>query len=140
MFRNVFYPQLNTMSTWNGNVDLTQIDAMMAIAVFNEDLSEFDGAIARLRNRIPAYFYLKSDGALPQGIAGDNGNVRQFWSYPSQWVNGLTQETCRDYGHHTQFGLGSAIHAMETAWNQEVDIYTENTDRMIAAMELLVDF
>ena len=35
MFRRAFYPQLTTASSWNGNVDLTQIDAMMAIAVFN---------------------------------------------------------------------------------------------------------
>eukprot|EP01035_Chromulina_nebulosa_P028980 gene28980-38338_t len=140
MFKTVFYPQLNTMSSWNGNVDLTQIDAMMAIAVFNEDSNEFNKGIARLRNRIPAYFYLQSDGALPQGIAGDKGNIARFWSNPSLWVDGLTQETCRDYGHHSQFGIGSAIHAMETAWHQGVDVYTENTDRITAALELLAGF
>ena len=35
MFRLAYYPQLNSMSTWNGNADLTQIDAMVSIAVFN---------------------------------------------------------------------------------------------------------
>ena len=140
MFRRAFYPQLNTMSTWNGNVDLTQIDAMLSIAVFNEDAAEFKKGIARLRTRIPAYFYLKSDGALPRGIAGDRGNVAEFWSYPSLWVDGLTQETCRDVGHHSQFGLGTAIHAMETAWHQGVDIYAENTERITAALELMAGF
>ena len=42
MFKRAFYPQLNTASSWNGNVDLTQIDAMMAISVFNEDEVEFN--------------------------------------------------------------------------------------------------
>jgi len=28
MFRLAFYPKLNTASSWNGNVDLTQIDAI----------------------------------------------------------------------------------------------------------------
>ena len=36
MFRRAFYPQLNTASSWNGNVDLTQIDAMMSIAVLTK--------------------------------------------------------------------------------------------------------
>jgi len=48
MFKRAFYPQLNRMSTWNGNVDLTQIDAMMAIAVFNEDTVEFNAGLTRL--------------------------------------------------------------------------------------------
>eukprot|EP01036_Dinobryon_divergens_P041008 gene41008-54319_t len=62
MFRLAYYPQLNTMSTWNGNADLTQIDAMISIAVFNEDESEFNLGLARMNTRIPAYFYLSSTG------------------------------------------------------------------------------
>jgi len=41
MFKRAFYPQLTVASSWNGNVDLTQIDAMMAISVFNEDEALF---------------------------------------------------------------------------------------------------
>lgn len=48
MFRRAFYPRLNTASTWNGNVDLTQIDALMSIAVFNEDEAAFKLGLARL--------------------------------------------------------------------------------------------
>ena len=48
MFKRAFYPQLNTASSWNGNVDLTQIDAMMSIAVFNEDDAEFNEGLRRL--------------------------------------------------------------------------------------------
>ena len=137
MFRRAFYPQLNTASYWNGNVDLTQIDAMMGIAVFNEDEAEFRMALGRLRVRSQAYFYLASDGPMPRSIAGDKGDLRKFWYSPSKWVDGLTQETCRDNGHHAQYGLGSALHAAEIAWHQGVDVYTENQRRYTAAMELL---
>ena len=137
MFRRAFYPQLNPASTWNGNVDLTQIDALMAIAVFNEDRALFALGLERFRARVPAYFYLRSDGARPRGIAGDGGDVEAFWSHPEKWVDGLMQETCRDGGHHAQFALGSALHAAEVAWHQGVDLYSENNDRFTAAMELL---
>ena len=135
MFKRVFYPLLNTASPGNGNVDLTQIDAMMAIAVFNDDRTEFDLGLRRLRARVPAYIYL-SPGPVPP-IDGDHGNVDEFWSHPARWVDGVMQETCRDNGHHAQFGLGSALHAAETAWNQGVDVYTEMGPRFTAALELL---
>ena len=137
MFRRAFYPQLNVASFWNGNVDLTLIDAMMSIAVFNEDEELFHEGLRRLRRRSRAYFYLRSDGAAPGSIEGDSGNPQAFWSNPSQWVDGLTQETCRDNGHHAQYGLGSALHAAEVAWHQGVDVYAEMQERYTAAMELL---
>ena len=136
MFKRAFYPQLNRMSTWNGNVDLTQIDAMMAIAVFNEDTTEFNAGLTRLAKRLPSYIYLTSAGTPPP-IAGDGGNVQNFWFNPTLWTDGLTQETCRDNGHHTQFALGSALHAAETAWHQGVDVYTANTRRFTEALELM---
>eukprot|EP01036_Dinobryon_divergens_P025725 gene25725-34302_t len=135
MFRRAYYPQLKTMSTWNGNVDLTQIDAIMAVAVFNEDSDLFNQGLTRMNNRIPAYFYLSTDAKIPS-IAGDGGNIPVFWSNPAKWVSGLTQETCRDYGQHVQFALGSVLHAMETAWHQGIDVYSANQDRMVAALEL----
>lgn len=137
MFRRAFYPQLTTPSTWNGNVDLTQINALMAIAVFNEDQDEFAMAIARLKTRNRGYFYLISDGPGLSPIAGDGGDPHAFWSNPKRLIDGLTQETCRDNGHHSQFGLGSALHAAEIAWHQGIDVYGENQERYTAAMELL---
>lgn len=137
MFQRAFYPHLIAASSWNGNVDLTQIDAMMAIAVFNEDQELFNKGLVRFKARSPAYIYLTADGPAPQPIAGDDGNSLKFWFQPKSWVNGLTQESCRDNGHHSQYGLGSALHAAETAWHQGIDIYTENQDRLTAAMELL---
>jgi hypothetical protein len=110
---------------------------MMAIAVFNEDEALFRQGLTRLKIRSPAYFYLTSDGPRPQPIAGDNGDLEKFWHNPLKWIDGLTQETCRDNGRHAQFALGSALHAAEVAWHQGVDVYTENQARFTAAMELL---
>ncbi|MBK7215483.1 MAG: alginate lyase family protein [Bacteroidales bacterium] len=136
MFRRAFYPQLNTASSWNGNVDLTQIDAMINISVFNEDEAEFKLAVERFNKRILSYFYLESDSIIPS-IEGDVGNIDEFWSYPAKWVDGLTQETCRDNNHHSQYALASALHAAEAAWHQGVDLYTPNTKRFTDAMELM---
>jgi hypothetical protein len=110
---------------------------MMSIAVFNEDEEEFKKGLDRLKSRNSAYFYLTSDGARPRPIAGDGGNPQAFWFNPTRWIDGLTQETCRDNGHHSQYALGSALHAAEVAWHQGVDVYTENRERYTAAMELL---
>ncbi|MFT7559006.1 MAG: hypothetical protein ACI93R_000909 [Flavobacteriales bacterium] len=137
MFKHTFYPQLNHMSHWNGNVDLTQIEAILAIAVFNDDEQELQLGLKRFEQRIPAYFYLTSDGPLPIAINNDERNIKVFWSTPTQWIDGLSQESCRDNGHHSQFALGSAIHAAEIAWNQGIDIYTKHQTRLVMAMELL---
>ncbi|MBK7456157.1 MAG: alginate lyase family protein [Anaerolineales bacterium] len=84
MFRDHFYPVLNTASTWNGNVDLTQIDAMMSIAVFNDDETEFNLGLQRMEARFPAYFYLESDGGVP-AIGGDGDDINKFWNSPTEW-------------------------------------------------------
>jgi hypothetical protein len=131
MFRTAFYPQLEVASRWNGNVDLTQIEALMTIAVFNDDRPAFRLALLRLEARSAAYFYLGSDSSA-RTAEGD-----AFWFHPSLWVDGLTQETCRDNGHHAQFGLASALHAAEIAWNQGVDVYAGQAGRYTAAMELI---
>lgn len=135
MFRKAFYPQLTEMSTWNGNVDLTQIDAMMSIAVFNEDEDLFRMGLTRLAARSAAYFHL-ADSTVPS-IDGDGGNVDDFWSYPTKWVDGLTQETCRDNNHHAQYAMASAIHAAEVAWHQGVDVYAVHRARFTSTMELM---
>lgn len=135
MFTDKFYPALNQMSTWNGNVDLTQIDAMMQLAVFNEDGVEFDRAISRLNARNLNYYYLASDNITQNA---------SLWFNPSKFVDGLAQESCRwmkpdapDNGHHMQFATASTMRAAEAAWNQGVDYYGQQQTRYVAAMELL---
>ncbi|MBP9932268.1 MAG: T9SS type A sorting domain-containing protein [Chitinophagaceae bacterium] len=135
MFRRAYYPQLKTVSTWNGNVDLTQIDALLNIAVFCEDEAEFNLGIERLRKRNPAYFYMETDAAGSRNYGGSN--FTGSWYSPKLLIEGLTQETCRDNNHHAQYAMASALHAAEVAWNQGVDVYTENTERYTAVMELM---
>lgn len=137
MFTTAFAPALTRMSPWNGNVDLTQIDALMNIAVFCEDERLLRLGVERLRRRSPASFYLASDAEAARSIEGDGGNVAAFWSRPAGWPDGLSQESCRDNGHHAQFALASALHAAEVAWHQGIDLYAEQRDRSVAAMELL---
>eukprot|EP01084_Bolivina_argentea_P177785 307447_1 len=141
MLKRVFYPLLTPMSDWNGNVDLTQIDAIMSIAVFMEDINFFNLGISRLNTRLPSYIYLISDGPpsnnVPPPINGNGGNNQNFWYNPLKWIDGLMQETCRDNGHHTQFGLGSAIHALQVAYHQHNDLYSLHQNRITAALELL---
>ncbi len=135
MFRRAFYPQLATASRWNGNVDLTQISALMSIAVFNDDAAMFEIGVARMRARAPAYFHLVTDTGVP--LLGAVQSVDERWYHPAKWVDGLTQESCRDNNHHAQFGMASALQAAEVAWNQGIDIYGENRTRYVATMELL---
>ena len=134
MFKTKFYPDLNLMSVWNGNVDLTQIDAMMNIAVFNEDEAEFNLGLARMARRDQAYFYLSTD---PASYRFYGGLSDASWFKPAKWVDGLTQETCRDNDHHAQYALASALHAAEVAWHQGVDVYTPNEKRFREALELM---
>jgi hypothetical protein len=137
MFATKFYPALHQESNWNGNVDLTQIDALINIAVFNENRAWFEEAKTRLKKRNPRFFYLPTD-------MGVNRNDPSWFS-PTLWVAGVTQETCRtnsrppnDNGHHTQYALASALRAAEVAWNQKDEsIYADNKERYVAAMELL---
>lgn len=134
LFKAKFYPILNQVSFYNGNNDLVQIEALMSMAVFNEDETEFKLGLERIQGRAPAYFYLASDMAEARNYGGSDASK---WYSPLQWVDGLSQESCRDLGHHAQFGLAAAMHAAEIAWNQGVAVYDENATRYIAALELM---
>jgi hypothetical protein len=136
MFRTVFLPAMLKMSYWNGNVDLTQIDALLSIAVFIEDEAAWATGIDRLEKRLPAYFYLSSDDPSVRAYANGTYN----WSganQPLMWVDGVSQELCRDNGHHAQFAIAAALSALETAYLQGVDLYSVHQERMIDAMELM---
>ncbi|WP_211208935.1 PKD domain-containing protein, partial [Cytophaga aurantiaca] len=137
MFVARFYPVINTMSTWNGNVDLTQIQAMLAIAVYNEDVTEFNAGLARLEKRNPAYYYLSTDNPASRNYGGSNDAAWGSGSAVTAWVDGLTQETCRDNGHHAQFAMAATLAAAEIAWHQGVDVYAREEKRYVAVLELM---
>jgi len=157
LFQNAFYPVLNNMCTGNGNIDLTQIDAMMSMAVFCDDQTEWNSAIARYQARMPAYFYSSAwptisgatnndpSNAQPAAIAGDTGNGTPFpdafWYNPQEWIAGLEQETCRDNGHHVQFALDAAVECAEIDYHQgsPAALYTNYKTSLLPASELLAE-
>lgn len=140
MLEDVYLPEVVAGAPKeNGNWELSMIEAMFGIAVFLDDHATFDKAVAMWRARVPAYLYLKSDGATPVAPPGgaytSASQIQSFWYGPKSLPDGLCQETCRDLGH-VQYGLAAMMHAAETARIQGVDLYSEQAARITAAFEL----
>jgi hypothetical protein len=137
MLREVYLPEVRN-GWWGGNNwDLTMIDATMAIAVFIDDRTLFDEAVAMWKGSVPAYIYLERDGDLPIspriGTFSD-GALLDLWKNPPRFVGGMTMETCRDQGH-TAMGLAAIVNSAETALIQGVDLYAAEADRLTQAAE-----
>ena len=132
MFRDVYLPLLrNGAPRSDGNWDFIILDAAMGIAVFLDDRPLFDHVVGLWRARLPAYIYLESDG--PRPVRPPAGSVN--WYGLTTYVDGVTQETCRDLGH-TAWGLEALAQIAETAWIQGIDLYAEAQPRLTAALEL----
>jgi hypothetical protein len=116
--------------------------------VFNEDSTAYNQGLLLLRKRIPAYFYLASDGRMPvrpyqtnKGLYGTNAfstdsAMNAFWYDPGLYFDGLCQETCRDLGH-SQLGLAALGNAAEIAYHQGTDVFAEFSVRITKAMEFM---
>ncbi|MFD0257232.1 alginate lyase family protein [Kitasatospora indigofera] len=139
MLRNVYLPEVVNGSNSNGNWELSMNEATIGIAVFLNDRTVYDKAVAKFRGRVPAYIYLASDGALPKTAPGSGLNTRDqivsYWQGQSTFVDGLTQETCRDFTH-TGYGLSAIAHVAETSRIQGQDLYPEVADRLRHALGL----
>jgi hypothetical protein len=139
MLRTVYLPLLITGApNSNGNWELIMIDALTSIAVFLDDHATFGKALTMWRKRVPAYIYLKSDGPRPVSPPGNMMSQREvvsFWQGQSTFVDGLAQETCRDFGH-TGWGFDAAVHTAETARLQGIDLYGEQRERIVKGLEL----
>lgn len=134
MLRTVYLPEIqNGRANTNGNWELSMMEASIGIAVFLEDRAAYDKAVSIFRTRIQAFIYLTTDGALPKTPPGSGIDTRaeiiSYWHNQSTFVDGLTQETCRDFAH-TAYGLSAASHLAETARIQGQDIWGEIKDRM----------
>ena len=126
MLRSVYLPEIINGSNSNGNWELSMMEAAVGISVFLEDKASYDKAMAKFRTRTAAYVYLESDGALPKTVPSQNLNTREkivkYWQGQSTFVNGLSQETCRDFTH-TGYGLSAISHVAETSRIQGQDLY-----------------
>ena len=136
MLRDVYLPLLIDGSSSNGNWELSMIEAVMNIGIFIDDKGVFDKGVKMWRERVPAYVYLTSDGPTP--VPPPRGNktgeaLIGFWYNQRTFVDGLSQETCRDLGH-VQYGLAAILNAAETARIQGVDLYGEEQERIRATL------
>jgi len=137
MLRNVYLPEIINGSNSNGNWELSMTEAIQGIGVFLEDQTVYDKAISLYRVRVPAFVYLESDGPLPKTKPSQNLNTREkiiaYWQGQDTFVNGLTQETCRDFTH-TGYGISSISHVLETSRIQGIDLYPEFGERLRHAL------
>jgi hypothetical protein len=137
MFRTVYLPLVKAGAPQaGGNWELILLDAAVSIAVFTDDRPLFDQTLAKTRARARAFIYLTSDGAYPRmpNGSGSRSAMVSFWYGQSTFVDGLSQETCRDFGH-TAWGFVALAHIAETAWLQGVDLYDQVRRRLVAALE-----
>lgn len=139
MFRTQFLPFMIHGDCENGNKELAMTEALINIGVFNDDREVFDLGVRMWRARTPAYIYLESDGPKPIEPPGCGPAIWSNKGHMPELVDGLTQEAARD-SHHSWMAFASLVNAAETARQQGVDLYAEESRRIMAAMEFVARF
>lgn len=141
----------------NGNWDLALADATVAMGVFLDDRKAFERGIQVMKSRVPAYFYLKSDGSRPHQPVEPVWDLDTYWYQPCSetagpqvpeadrrpcgpgqqvvYLNGQTQETCRDRLHAT-YGIAAVMQLAATAKIQGRNLFPSLRERITAASEL----
>lgn len=113
MIREVFYPVIENFATFaNGNWDAACIKGMIAFGVFLNDKAIFNKAV-------DYYYHGSGNGSIKHYIINDEGQC---------------QESGRDQAH-TQFGLGCLAEACEVAFNQGLDLYGAENNRLLKGFE-----
>jgi len=131
---SVFYPHIKNGWFGGNNWDLSMMDGLINIAVYNDNATLFDYAVNLWKSHVPQYIYMTSDGPKPIVVYGSSA-VDASWKNPPKYMNGLAQETCRDLPH-TQMGLAGMINFAETAWIQgATDVYATHANRIVTAFE-----
>jgi len=137
MLNTAVLPLIVNGSSSNGNWEISMIEALINIGVFNDDPTAFNTGVTYWKQRIPAYFYYHTDGAQPVPAPRGTANWYGQTVYDAS-VDGISQETCRDFGH-AQYGISGALDAAETAYIQGVNLYTDAgsnaQNRLTAALE-----
>lgn len=138
MLRDVYLPEvIGGRPNSNGNWELIMMDAAVGIAVHLDDRAAYDKAMTIYFGRVPAYFYLASDGPQPvyppRSSIDTRSELVSYWHDQSTFVDGLAQETCRDFGH-TGMGIAATMHVAETSRIQGRDLYPQFKDRFRHAL------
>jgi hypothetical protein len=122
---NVFYPvnhqgliQSLAPITVYSNWQLCCVASILAIGVLCDDRAKFDEAIS----------YFKTGTG--------NGGVAQTVYYIHAGYLGQTQESGRDQGHNT-LSISLLTNICEMAWNQGVDLYGYDNNRVLAGAEYI---
>jgi hypothetical protein len=146
MLKNVYEPIIYNGSAFNGNWELSMIDGMMSIAVFNEDQALLEHARLFWKQRVPAYFYnydldnpLYPDTHAPFPVGREETTAD--WNGQTifnQNTSGVSQETCRDL-KHTEDGIAATMNAAETDYLQGGNLYTSDgaEQRLITSLNLM---
>jgi hypothetical protein len=138
MLRTVYLPSLLPGVQSNGNWELTMMEAAVGISVFLNDRTSYNAALSRFNGRVPAYVYLTTDGAFPKAPPGSGlttrAQIAAYWQGQNTFVDGLAQETCRDFVH-TGYGLANIAHVAETTRIQGNDLWPALATRMTATLE-----
>ncbi|MFG2129997.1 alginate lyase family protein [Streptomyces sp. NPDC048751] len=110
---DVWYPAVSGYMLYaNGNWDLTAIQTILAIGVFCEERTLFEDAL-----RFAAAG--AGNGSVPHRVVTDAGQG---------------QESGRDQGHE-QLAVGLMGDAAQVAWNQGVDLWAYDDNRILANAE-----
>jgi hypothetical protein len=137
MLRGVYLPVVIAGSASNGNWELSMMEAAVGISVFLDDRAGYDRAITRFRARVAAYLYITADGSQPRyppaGSIDTRSELIGYWSGQSTFVDGLAQETCRDFVH-TGYGISAISHVAETTRIQGADLWPELRERTRQAL------
>ena len=144
MLKNAFLPTVIKGNGGNGNWELVMIEAALEIGVFLDDHATYEQALDMWRKRVPAYIYVKSDGDHPPppplgGKGSTPEGIKAFWFNVGMYVDGVAQETCRDFGH-AEYGIASVIAVAETAFQQGLDLYKDHAERLRATLELHANY
>jgi hypothetical protein len=143
MLRNVYLPVVIKGSSSNGNWELSMMEAAVGISVFLDDRTDYNTAIARFQARAAAYIYISADGAQPKyppvGSVDTPSELISYWQGQSTFVDGLTQETCRDFVH-TGYGLSAISHVAETTRIQGADLWPSLQERERQALGFQTKF
>jgi len=113
MLHNIFYPVMKDFGAdHDGNWDAYCIRGLMAIGVFCDDSSIFNSAVDFFRKG-------SGNGRLTHYVINDTGQC---------------EESGRDQAH-TQLGLGLLCEACQIAWNQGLDLYSAENNRLLKGFE-----
>lgn len=113
MLTEVYLPVVKNMAPHaNGNWALAALQTLMAIAVFTDDPAMFERAV-------DWFHHGKDNARLTHYIINETGQC---------------QESGRDQ-QHTMLGLGYLAVVAEIAWNQGIDLYGAEDNRILAGFE-----